>query len=218
VLSLEALLMTIATAFILLAMSKERTELRHKEAAMIDPLTGLLNRRALLQDAELLLQRQVARDRPVAVLLIDLDHFKSINDRFGHSIGDKVLQVFAKTTHASVRDTDLVGRLGGEEFTVILADASSDNAFLVADRIRAAFQVNAAAVEGHVLHATASIGVAVMIDPAQDLTRLLAQADRALYRAKSRGRNRVELADFETPWRDDETTLVPLRRSERSAA
>jgi diguanylate cyclase (GGDEF)-like protein len=218
VLSLEALLMTIATAFILLAMSKERTELRHKEAAMIDPLTGLLNRRALLQDAELLLQRQVARDRPVAVLLIDLDHFKSINDRFGHSIGDKVLQVFAKTTHASVRDTDLVGRLGGEEFTVILADASSDNAFLVADRIRAAFQTNAAAVERHVLHATASIGVAVMVDPAQDLARLLAQADRALYRAKSRGRNRVELADFEAPWRDDDTTLVPIRRSERSAA
>src|SRR5688500_6658719 len=100
VLSLEAFLMTIATAFILLAMSKERTELRHKTAAMTDPLTGLLNRRAFLADAETLLQQQIARDRPIAVLLIDLDHFKSINDRFGHAVGDKVLQIFAKTMRA----------------------------------------------------------------------------------------------------------------------
>ena len=144
VLSLEAFLMTIATAFILLAMSKERTELRHKTAAMIDPLTGLLNRRAFLQDAEALLQQQIARDRPIAVLLIDLDHFKSINDRFGHAVGDKVLQIFAKTTRASLRQTDLVGRLGGEEFTVVLADASIDNAYLVADRLRKAFAAAAA--------------------------------------------------------------------------
>ena len=148
VLSLEAFLMTIATAFILLAMSKERTELRHKTAAMIDPLTGLLNRRAFLQDAETLLQQQIARDRPIAVLLIDLDHFKSINDRFGHAAGDKVLQIFAKTAQASLRQTDLVGRLGGEEFTVVLADASIDNAYLVADRLRNAFAAAAAVIDG----------------------------------------------------------------------
>src|ERR1041385_9174337 len=110
VLSLESFLMTIATAFILLAMSKERTELRHKTAAMTDPLTGLLNRRAFLSDAETLLQQQVARDRPIAVLLIDLDHFKSINDRFGHAVGDKVLQVFAKTTRAGRMPEAVVDR------------------------------------------------------------------------------------------------------------
>ena len=148
VLSLEAFLMTIATAFILLAMSKERTELRHKTAAMTDPLTGLLNRRAFLQDAEALLQQQISRDRPIGVLLIDLDHFKSINDRFGHAAGDKVLQIFAKTAQANLRQTDLVGRLGGEEFTVVLADASIDNAYLVADRLRNAFAVAAAVVDG----------------------------------------------------------------------
>ena len=70
------------------------------------------------------------------MLLIDLDHFKSINDRFGHAVGDKVLQIFAKTAQARLRQTDLVGRLGGEEFTVVLADASIDNAYLVADRLR----------------------------------------------------------------------------------
>jgi len=197
VLSLEAFLMTIATAFILLAMSKERTELRHKTAAMIDPLTGLLNRRAFLADAEALLQQQIARDRPIAVLLVDLDHFKSINDRFGHAVGDKVLQIFANTARASLRQTDLVGRLGGEEFTVLLADASMDNAYLVADRLRKAFAAAAAVADGEPLYATASFGVSVIVDPRQDLTKLITLADQALYLAKARGRNRVEVAPIE---------------------
>src|SRR3954463_854246 len=165
VLSLESFLMIIATAFILLAMSKERTELRHKTAAMTDPLTGLLNRRAFLQDAEMLLQQQVARDRPIAVLLIDLDHFKSINDRFGHAVGDKVLQIFARTVRAGLRQSDLVGRLGGEEFTVVLADASVDNAYLVADRLRRTFAVNAAAVDGAAVHATPRGGGSGVAEP-----------------------------------------------------
>jgi len=209
VLSLESFLMTIATAFILLAMSKERTELRHKTAAMTDPLTGLLNRRAFLQDAESLLQRQIERDRPIGVLLIDLDHFKSINDRFGHAVGDKVLQIFADTAQANLRQNDLIGRLGGEEFTVVLADASIDNAYLVADRLRNAFAVAAAMVEGQALHATASIGVAVIVDPAQDLARLITLADQALYLAKARGRNRVEVAPFGIDM--DEAPARPLR-------
>jgi diguanylate cyclase (GGDEF)-like protein len=206
VLSLEAFLMTIATAFILLAMSKERTELRHKTAAMIDPLTGLLNRRAFLADAEALLRRQIARDRPIGVLLIDLDHFKSINDRFGHAVGDKVLQVFAKTAGASLHQTDLIGRLGGEEFTVVLADASRDNAFLVADRLRSAFAADAAMLDGQALDATASIGVSVIVDPQQDLAQLITLADQALYLAKARGRNRVEVAPI-----DGEGDAVPAQ-------
>jgi diguanylate cyclase (GGDEF)-like protein len=203
VLSLEAFLMTIATAFILLAMSKERTELRHKTAAMIDPLTGLLNRRAFLQDAEALLQQQIGRDRPIAVLLIDLDHFKSINDRFGHTVGDKVLQVFANTAQANLRQTDLVGRLGGEEFVVVLADASIDNAYLVADRLRNAFALGAAVIDGQVVHATASIGVSVIVDPSQDVPKLVTLADQALYLAKARGRNRVEVTSLEISLRAD---------------
>ena len=219
VLSLEAFLMTIATAFILLAMSKERTELRHKTAAMIDPLTGLLNRRAFVQDAEALLQQQVARDRPIGVLLVDLDSFKSINDRFGHPVGDKVLQVFAKTARGGLRQTDLVGRLGGEEFIVILADAGHDNAFLVADRLRNAFAVNAAVVDGQALHATMSIGVLVIVDPRQSLAELMKLADQALYLAKARGRNRVEVAAFEPVLRDEApVSLVPAGRASERAA
>ena len=97
VLSFEALLFTISIAFILLAMAKERTELRHRTAAMVDPLTGISNRRAFLQDAALLAKRHNGHPRPTAVLLIDLDHFKSINDRFGHALGDRVLEMFTET-------------------------------------------------------------------------------------------------------------------------
>jgi diguanylate cyclase (GGDEF)-like protein len=90
-----------------------------------------------------------------------------------------------------VRPTDLVARLGGEEFAVLLADACRDNAFKVAERIRATFAALAATVAGHAVNATASIGVAIIQDPQQDIASLLAQADQALYRAKARGRNRV---------------------------
>ena len=218
VLSLEAFLMTIATAFILLAMSKERTELRHKTAAMIDPLTGLLNRRAFLADAAALLQQQIARDRPIAVLLIDLDHFKSINDRFGHAVGDKVLQIFANTARASLRQTDLVGRLGGEEFTVVLADASMDNAYLVADRLRKAFAAAAAVADGEPLYATASVGVSVIVDPRQDLTKLITLADQALYLAKARGRNRVEVAPIEVAGAEAPRRPTLVHTAERTAA
>jgi diguanylate cyclase (GGDEF)-like protein len=139
VLSFEALLFTISIAFILLAMAKERTELLHRTAAMVDPLTGIANRRSFLQDAAQLAKRHSANPRPTAVLLIDLDHFKSINDRFGHALGDRALELFALTARHSVRSTDLLGRLGGEEFAAILPDMSRDRAVAVAERIRASF-------------------------------------------------------------------------------
>ena len=139
VLSFEALLFTISIAFILLAMAKERTELRHRTAAMVDPLTGIANRRAFLQDAAQLAKRHSANPRPTAVLLIDLDHFKSINDRFGHALGDRVLEIFAEAARQSMRSSDLIGRLGGEEFAAVLYDTSRDKAVAVAERIRESF-------------------------------------------------------------------------------
>lgn len=124
VLSFEALLFTISIAFILLAMAKERTEFRHRTAALVDPLTGISNRRAFLQDGESQLRRQATDPRPIAVMLLDLDNFKSINDRFGHAIGDRVLQLFANVAGNCVRRADLFGRLGGEEFAAMLVDAT----------------------------------------------------------------------------------------------
>jgi len=180
--------------------------------------SGLRNRRAFMQEAKLHMQRQIARDCPVAVFLIDLDHFKSINDHFGHSIGDQVLEIFAKTALEAVRSTDIVGRLGGEEFAVLLEDAGRDNAFMVADRLRAAFAANTETVEGQAVHATASVGVSVIVDPAHDLGKLLAQADRALYRAKARGRDRVEVTAFEFSPADGLAPVPETRASQRSAA
>jgi diguanylate cyclase (GGDEF)-like protein len=166
----------------------------HKNAAKLDPLTGLPNRRAFLQDAEQLRLMQIARGHPIAVLMIDLDHFKSINDRYGHSIGDRVLQVFSNTACAHLRSFDLIGRLGGEEFAIVIADGNRDNAVAVAERIRSEFAAAAAVVDGHPVAATLSIGIA-LIRQSAEAASLLGDADKALYRAKDCGRNRVELAD-----------------------
>jgi len=197
VLSFEALLFTIAIAFILLAMAKERTEHRHKTASLIDPLTGIANRRAFLQDAEAQLKRQATEPRPMAVLLLDLDNFKSINDRFGHAMGDRVLQMFAEVGSGCMRRFDIFGRLGGEEFAALLVDTSRERALAVAEQIRSSFVDMTGMVEGKPVVATVSIGVVISYDAVLDLSALLAQADHALYRAKDNGRNRIEIASIE---------------------
>jgi diguanylate cyclase (GGDEF)-like protein len=197
VLSFEALLFTIAVAFILLAMAKERTEYRHKTDSLIDPLTGIANRRAFLQDAEVQLKRQMTEPRPMAVLLLDLDNFKSINDRFGHAIGDRVLQMFAEVGSGCMRRFDIFGRLGGEEFAALLVDTSRERALAVAEQIRASFVEVTGMVDGKPVLATVSIGVVISYDAVLDLSALLAQADHALYRAKDNGRNRIEMASIE---------------------
>lgn len=194
VLSFEALLFTISIAFILLAMAKERTELQHKTASLIDPLTGVANRRAFLLDSEQLARRHAARPCGVAVLLIDLDHFKVINDKFGHAVGDRVLEVFAQNVRQCVRHGDLIGRLGGEEFAVVLYDVNAEGARSTAELIRSSFDATAREVDGHAVAATVSVGYVYFEGAALDVSGLLAQADQALYFAKERGRNCVEMA------------------------
>jgi diguanylate cyclase (GGDEF)-like protein len=197
VLSFEALLFTIAIAFILLAMAKERTEFRHKTAALVDSLTGIANRRAFLEEGAQLAKRPAMRNRCAAVMLIDLDHFKSINDRFGHAVGDRVLQVFAETANRTMRPSDLIGRLGGEEFAAILYETSREKALVVAEQLRAGFADAAADVDGCPVYATVSIGLVIEQDGPVEISALLAQADQALYCAKQRGRNRVEIASLD---------------------
>lgn len=206
VLSFEALLFTIAIAFILLAMAKERIELLHKTASLVDPLTGIANRRAFMEGAAVLARRIEEEHRPAAVLLIDLDHFKAINDRFGHAVGDRVLQEFAETAHNQLGPDDLLGRLGGEEFAVALCDVDRDRAMGVAENIRKAFEHVASEVDGHPVAGTCSIGVALCDDGHFDMAELLGQADQALYSAKERGRNRSELATAEFILRLDAST------------
>ncbi len=215
-LSFEALMFTISLAFILLAMAKERAEFLHRTAAMIDPLTGIANRRSFLNDAELT-SRNAAAANPTAVLLMDLDHFKSINDRFGHAVGDRVLQIFAESTRETIRASDLFGRLGGEEFAVVLRNVRREDAIILAECIHRHFVEAAAYVDGYAIGATVSIGVVVSQDTTLDMPALLAQADQALYYAKERGRNRVEVANFDIAPQRREAAPAPLVHAKNAA-
>jgi diguanylate cyclase (GGDEF)-like protein len=204
-------LYTIAFAFVLLSMTKERTELQHKIAALVDPLTGLANRRAFMLDAEAAIAGRASRKEPLAVLLADLDHFKKINDAFGHAIGDRVLKIFAAVLGRCSASGGLVGRIGGEEFAILLPGRDEAAAVALAERIRRALTDAAMEVDGHAVGATVSIGVAA--SRIGDLAGLLGRADSALYRAKEEGRNRVavfaaERGDGAAP---ASATVVPLR-------
>ncbi len=187
---LETMLYAVGTAFIVLVLATERTLRIHKDAAMTDELTGLLNRRGVLQAAQALIAQQAQKGESISALMFDLDHFKSINDTFGHAIGDKALHLFAVTASVSMRTSDIVGRFGGEEFVALLPGTVAD-AKIVAERVRNAFQAAGVTIAGCDLNATVSVGAASG-QPGTDIVALLAAADAALYRAKANGRNRVE--------------------------
>jgi predicted signal transduction protein with EAL and GGDEF domain len=131
VFTLETLLYVVGTAFIALMMAKDRAESLHKAAACTDPLTGLLNRRGFMELAELMMAERARNGDRISVLMFDLDHFKSVNDRFGHVGGDEALRVFADTIKGTMRDGDVIGRFGGEEFAA-LVPASADEAAIAA--------------------------------------------------------------------------------------
>jgi len=196
---LESLLYAIAFAVIVVAMAKERMELKHKITALSDPLTGIANRRAFFDEALKRLDPANNDPRPLAVLLFDLDRFKKINDRFGHGIGDKVLRLFAEKATSNLRQADLVGRLGGEEFAAMLSGIELSTAFMLAEQIRIAFAAAARVIDGHRVAATASAGIALLTAAESDIDSLLARADQALYVAKARGRDRVEIAEVDRP-------------------
>jgi diguanylate cyclase (GGDEF)-like protein len=192
VFALEVMLYVVGTAFIVLMLSKESLVRAHKDAALHDPMTGLFNRRGLFEAARDVLARQAKLHEPVSVLMFDLDHFKSINDRHGHSVGDEVLRLFAAIAAINMRAHDMLARFGGEEFVAILPGDVVD-AVNVADRVRVAFEAAAVQIGDHRLTATVSIGAACG-EPTMDIEELIGNADTALYRAKTNGRNRVEKA------------------------
>ncbi|XZG68915.1 diguanylate cyclase [Chitinibacteraceae bacterium HSL-7] len=159
-----------------------------------DPLTGAANRRHLDQELPLLAERCRHDHRPLAVLMIDLDHFKSVNDRFGHAVGDTVLKLAVGIMDRACRSGDVIARYGGEEFSVILPGATMETARMVAERVLAGFREFNWPVLASDLRQTASIGVAEL-DDSETATSLLARADAALYRAKAAGRNQLEVAE-----------------------
>ena len=167
---------------------KLEEELRH--LATIDPLTGLLNRRSFFALAEQEISRLRRHPGSLAVAMLDVDHFKTINDRYGHQAGDEVLRVLAEACGASLRDRDIMGRLGGEEFACILPDTSPEQALLAAERLRAAvLQRKIPVGEGHEVAITISVGVASFHETDSSIDAVLHRADQALYRAKMDGRN-----------------------------
>ncbi len=206
--ALLTLLYVVGTAFIVVVMANEHSLQLHRTAALTDPLTGLFNRRGFFEAAQQLIEKRARKDAPVTLLMFDLDHFKSINDRFGHLIGDEALKVFAHTARRNIRSGDIVGRLGGEEFAAILPSDLAPATF-VAERVRLAFQAAGLEIAGHAIGATVSAGAARAPHADSSVAALLAQADGALYRAKSAGRNRVAAETRPPPRLPEPKPLAP---------
>ena len=190
VFAIEVTLYVVGAAFIVLVLAKDRTVNRYKRAAETDPLTGLFNRRGFFAAAGALMAANQKRLSPVSVLVFDLDKFKSINDRFGHKMGDAVLEMFAKTVQNTMRADDIVGRLGGEEFVAIISGSLAESC-VAAERVRVAFEAAALSPDSPQIPVTVSIGVACGL-PNVAIDKIIERADAVLYRAKENGRNRVE--------------------------
>jgi diguanylate cyclase (GGDEF)-like protein len=183
------LLIVNGLGFLLLCKLKDERQLR--ALATTDSLTGLVNRSAFMQEAERA-QSQAHRSRqPLALMMVDIDHFKQLNDRRGHALGDEVLRAFARAAGRTLRRHDLMGRLDGEEFAVLLPGTAILEAMEAAERLRLAAADAPAGVADGSYSLTVSIGVAQLLE-AETVGEALVRADRALYRAKRNGRNRVE--------------------------
>ena len=214
--SIELVLYAIGTVFVIFMLVSDRAVTVHKTAASIDPLSGMFNRRGFAEACSRVIEREANAGRPVTVMIFDIDHFKGINDRFGHPAGDEILKLFSTVVVNNLRISDLSGRIGGEEFAALLPCAL-DEGVLVAERVREAFEASGIVCEEGPVDTTVSIGVAG--GPAgTELEVLLAAADTALYQAKRSGRNRVEAAE-ELPlslenWRRKTAgTPAPLRQA-----
>ena len=197
VFALETMLYVVGTAFIALVLANERSLRMQRIAALTDELTGSLNRRGFFAAAQQLLSQQMKNREPVSVLMFDLDHFKSINDRFGHQTGDETLKLFAAIGRSTLRSSDIFARFGGEEFVAMLP-GSLAGATVAAERVRQIFQGAAGIIAGSPVAATVSIGAA-SAELGADIAALLTAADQVLYRAKQNGRNRVEGVEQKIP-------------------
>ncbi len=186
----EALVLTAGIADRALSFRRERDVAQH--LALHDGLTGVLNRRAAQERLEELFQQSQRGMSPLSVFFLDIDHFKSINDTYGHAAGDAVLVTVAKRIASQLRASDALGRWGGEEFVAVLPGAPPEIARATGERIRRAIESDPVHVDGQTIPVTLSVGIAMQGATNKDSSELLQRADEALYRAKEKGRNRVE--------------------------
>ncbi|WP_424683797.1 GGDEF domain-containing protein [Frateuria sp. YIM B11624] len=174
-----------------LLMYNETAQAELRRLARTDPLTGTLNRLALDEEG----RRLFGQDDALAAVMLDADHFKAINDRFGHAVGDRVLASLARGIAALLRPGDVLGRAGGEEFLVLLPRSDLAGAMALAESLRIHVTMMSLELDGQVQPISVSIGVAVRASGDRDVAALVRRADRALYEAKRAGRNRVVAAD-----------------------
>lgn len=180
-----------------LLVSREVIDIKLKEAATKDYLTGIYNRRQFIQLAEKLFSLMIRQQKPVTVFMIDFDYFKAINDTYGHAVGDNVLVQFSRETEAMIRQEDLFGRYGGEEFIIFSPNTSMEEALVLGQRIREAIALNSGRSSAIPKH-TVSIGTATMVPGVYaDLDCLIKRADQALFQAKRNGRDQIVQADVE---------------------
>jgi diguanylate cyclase (GGDEF)-like protein len=177
----------------------ERAKAELAELAVTDPLTGLHNRRHLFQEMAREFARAQRYKRPLACYMIDIDHFKQVNDTYGHQVGDRVLVLMAEVIRASVRNTDIAGRFGGEEFMILAPETPTMAGLVLAERVRQKVASRTAEEQPAVPRVTVSVGIATTEHPqASDTTELVRLADESLYRAKAEGRDRVVAAQYPT--------------------
>ncbi|MDH4188229.1 MAG: diguanylate cyclase, partial [Nitrospira sp.] len=161
------------------------------EISRLDPLTQVSNRRALMESLELEVGRSLRYRHPFTLLFLDIDHFKSINDQYGHAFGDKVLQRIVIIASGQIRPPDIIGRYGGEEFAIGLVECNLEGAQRIAERIRLRIAESSHEWEHHLASVTVSIGIAALQPDADRVDTLIDRADHALYEAKANGRNRI---------------------------
>jgi len=182
------------------AIERDLTELKKlqfelEDMAKTDSLTGMANRQAFMERANGEFNRARRYSRSLSVIMIDIDHFKSINDQYGHAAGDQVLRQLGQQCHSRLRDSDFLGRIGGEEFALLLPDTPQDSAFHVAERMREELSNTSIVLDnGITLGITASFGVASVSEEDIDFNAMLHRADVAMYNAKHGGRNQVKSA------------------------
>jgi len=186
---------------------------RHAEElerlATTDDLTGLYNRRHFLTLAEDEWRRSECKHRSPALLILDIDVFKSINDRFGHDVGDAVICHVANVCREEIRGSDILARIGGEEFVMLLPDTTGEQAVMLAEQVRQRLEASAFVVDGADVRVTASIGVSEGSAQSECIGDLMKRADQALYQAKREGRNRVRLARRPSQRFTDEVIAAP---------
>jgi diguanylate cyclase (GGDEF)-like protein len=176
-----------------IAIENARLYNQMQHLAITDTLTGVYNRRGLLEHGQREINRALRSDRPLAVIMLDIDNFKQVNDSYSHAAGDQVLQALALLCQENLREVDIIGRYGGEEFAILLPETDGDGAYLVAQRLRQSAAETSIPTQHGEISITVSVGIACTQGEISNLAVLLDMADTAMYEAKRAGRNLVRL-------------------------